>query len=92
MHPVAVRIPAALHPLTGGETEFTVEADSVGAALAAAGRRHEALLPRILTRGGRLRPYVNVFLDDQDIRLLQGLETPLAGHRTLIVVPSVAGG
>ena len=92
MNAVAVRIPAALHPFTGGESELTVEAESVGGALSAVGRRHEALLPRILTRGGRLRPYVNVFLDDQDIRRLQGLETPLAAQQTLIVVPSVAGG
>ncbi len=92
MNAVSVRIPAALHPFTGGERELTVEAASVGEALFAVGRRHEALLPRILTRGGRLRPYVNVFLDDQDIRSLDGLDTPLAGHRTLIVMPSVAGG
>lgn len=87
-----VHIPSALRGFTDGHAELSVQGASVRDALLDAGRRHELLLARILTRGGELRPYVNIFLDDQDIRALDGLETPTRGHRELIVVPSVAGG
>lgn len=92
MTEVAIELPAALQELAAGQQRLVVRAERVRDALAAAGERHQLLLPRILTRGGELRPYVNLFLDDEDIRALEGLETPLAGRRTLAVVPSVAGG
>jgi molybdopterin converting factor small subunit len=92
MNPIRVQIPSALRCYTGGAREVPVEAGSVREALHRVGERHSLLLPRILTRGGDLRPYVNIFLDDRDIRSLDGLDTPTQGCREMIVVPSVAGG
>jgi len=92
MSQVTVHIPSALRGFADGSSELAVEASSVREALDRIGERHELLLARILTRGGDLRPYVNIFLDERDIRSLDGLDTPTAGARELMVVPSVAGG
>ncbi|WP_440995807.1 MoaD/ThiS family protein [Arhodomonas sp. SL1] len=92
MNRITVHIPSPLRDFTGGDAELVVEADCVRDALERIGERHALLLPRILTRGGDLRPYVNLFLDEDDIRSLNGLETPVTGARELLVVPSVAGG
>lgn len=92
MTQVTVHIPSALRGFADGASELTVEAASVREALQCLGERHQLLLARILTRGGDLRPYVNIFLDERDIRMLDGLDTPTVGARELMVVPSVAGG
>jgi hypothetical protein len=92
MATVTIRIPAALRELAGGAEELDVRADSVRDALERLGEEHRLLVQRILTRAGELRPYVNLFLDDSDVRLLQGLDTPVQPRQTLIVMPSVAGG
>lgn len=92
MTAIRVHIPSALRGFTGGAPEVPVEAGSVREVLDRLGERHTLLIPRILTRGGDLRPYVNIFLDDQDIRSLNGLDTLTHGYREVIVVPSVAGG
>lgn len=92
MAAVRVHIPSALRGFADGAPAVSVEAGSVREALDRLGADHELLVTRILTRGGELRPYVNLFLDDQDIRTLGGLDTPVNGARDLIVVPSVAGG
>lgn len=92
MAQVTVHIPTALRGFTEGSSELSVEATSVREALDGIGRNHRLLLTRILTRGGDLRPYVNIFLDERDIRSLDGLDTPIGNARELVVVPSVAGG
>lgn len=92
MTEVTIHIPSALRGFTDGAAELAVEASSVREALELIGERHRLLLPRILTRGGELRPYVNIFLDERDIRSLNGLDTRTNGARELMVVPSVAGG
>ena len=92
MSTVTVRIPTALRPLASGAAEVPVAADSVRGALVELARDHELLVQRVLTRGGELRPYVNLFVDDADVRLLDGLDTRLRPHQTLRILPSVAGG
>jgi len=92
MTQVTVHIPAALRGFADGASELPVEAGSVREALQRVGERHQLLVARILTRGGALRPYVNIFLDERDIRGLDGLDTAIDGARELLVVPSVAGG
>jgi len=92
MHTIQVELPAALQPLAEGAAVVALTGACVGEALASLQARHRAVGQRILTRGGALREHVNVFLDEDDVRALAGLETPLAGYRRMIIVASVAGG
>jgi molybdopterin converting factor small subunit len=92
MSRVTVQLPAPLRPFAEGAVELAVDADTVGEALRRIGELRPALLARILTPEGGLRPYVNVFVDDRNTRRLQGLQTPLADGDVVAIIPAVAGG
>lgn len=89
---VRVRVPTQLRALTGGEGEVTVEATSVGDALRALDAAHPGLAERLFDDTGELRRFVNVFVDDEDVRFLDGLTTVLSGGESVSIVPAVAGG
>jgi molybdopterin converting factor small subunit len=89
---VTVRVPAQLRTLTGGESEVSVEGATVGEALKALDAAHAGFAERLFDDEGALRRFVNVFLDDEDVRFLGGLATPVAVGQTLSIVPAVAGG
>ena len=89
---VTVRVPTQLRPLTGGAGEIAVEATTVGEALKALDAAHPGLAERLFDETGQLRRFVNVFVADEDVRFLDGLETPLAAGQTVSIVPAVAGG
>jgi molybdopterin synthase sulfur carrier subunit len=88
---VIVRIPTQLRPLTQGEGEVLVEAASVAEAIAALEVAHPGIGERLLDDNGALRRFVNLFLDDEDVRFLDGLRTPIKDGQTLSIVPAVAG-
>ena len=92
MADITLRIPTPLQPYADGRGEIALAANSVGEALDRVADSHEALVQRIRTRGGELRPYVNVFVRRTDIRQLDGLATELHDGDEVIVMPSVAGG
>jgi sulfur-carrier protein len=89
---VTVRIPTQLRSLTGGEGEIDVEAKTVRDALVALDALHPGVTERLLDEDGSLRRFVNVFLADEDVRFLDGLDTEVGDGQTLSVVPAVAGG
>jgi len=89
---IEVRIPEPLREHAGGADALEVYAGSVREALRVLRESHPNLVQRILTRGGDLRTYVRLFLDDEDVRSLDGLDTRLQDGRILQIVPSVAGG
>jgi sulfur-carrier protein len=89
---LTVRIPTQLRTLTGGAGEVEVEGSSVGEALKALDATHPGLADRLFDESGRLRRFVNVFLADEDVRFLDGLNTPVSSGQTLSIVPAVAGG
>jgi len=89
---LTIRIPTQLRSLTGGSGEVDVEAASVGEALKALDAAHPGLADRLFDENGQLRRFVNVFLADEDVRFLDGLDTPVAAGQTLSIVPAVAGG
>jgi sulfur-carrier protein len=89
---VTVRIPAQLRSLTGGHGEVSVEGSTVGEALKALDAAHSGFADRLFDESGNLRRFVNVFLADEDVRFLEGLQTPVANGQTLSIVPAVAGG
>ena len=92
MSRVTVRIPPPLRPFAGQAAELEVEGTTVGEALARLGEGREALLSRVLTPEGELRPYVNVFVGERNTRHLDGLATPLADGEVVAIIPAVAGG
>jgi molybdopterin converting factor small subunit len=89
---VAIRIPTQLRSLTGGAGEVSVEGSTVTEALKALDAAHPGFADRLFDDEGKLRRFVNIFVADEDVRFLQGLDTPVAGGQTLSIVPAVAGG
>jgi len=89
---VTVRIPTQLRPLSGGKSEVTVDGTTVAATLKALEAAHPGFAERLFDETGTLRRFVNVFVADEDIRFLDGVETPVADGATVSIVPAVAGG
>ena len=87
-----VRIPAQLRTLTGGAGELVIDGTTVGEVLKGLDAAHAGFAERIFDDEGGLRRFVNVFLDDEDVRFLDGLGTPITPGQTLSIVPAVAGG
>ena len=87
-----IRIPTPLRPYTGGQAEVPVQGATVGAALGDLTERHPTLRQHLYTEGGDLRAFVNIFLNDEDIRQLRGPDTPLGETDRLMIIPSIAGG
>ncbi|HXQ43064.1 MAG TPA: ubiquitin-like small modifier protein 1 [Acidimicrobiales bacterium] len=89
---VTVRIPAQLRTLTGGEGEVALSGSTVGEVLKTLDASHPGFADRLFDDSGALRRFVNIFLADEDVRFLQGLDTSVADGQTLSIVPAVAGG
>ena len=89
---VKVRIPAPLRKLTGGIDEVAATGATVADVLADLDARHAGFRERLLDEGGRLRPFVNLYVNDEDVRFLRDLDTRLEGGEILTVVPAIAGG
>jgi molybdopterin synthase sulfur carrier subunit len=89
---VTVRVPTTLRTLTGGASEVQVDGATVGEILGSLDAAHPGFSERILDEGGKLRRFVNVFVSDDDVRFMQGLDTPVPAGETVSIVPAVAGG
>ncbi len=89
---VTVRLPSQLRSLVGGVGEVPVEAATVREAIAAVDAAYPGVALRVLDDRGSLRRFVNVFVADEDVRFLQGLDTALEAGQTVSLVPAVAGG
>ena len=89
---VTVRVPTTLRALTGGTSEVQVEATTVREALAALDQAHPGFRDRLLDEEGNLRRFVNVFVADDDIRFLDGLDTAIPDGESVAIIPAVAGG
>ena len=89
---VTVRIPTQLRNLSGDAAEVQVEAATVAEALKALEAQHPGFAERLFDEKGELRRFVNVFVADEDIRFMQGIDTALDAGTTVSIVPAVAGG
>lgn len=89
---LTVRIPTTLRSLTAGESKVEAAGATVKEALENLEAAYPGFSERLLEDDGSLRRFVNIFLADDDIRFLQGLDTPIAPGSTLSIVPAVAGG
>ncbi len=89
---VQVRIPPVMRPLVGGEKVIPATGATVRAIVADIGGRHAGLAERILDEDGELHRFVNVFVGDEDVRYLDGLDTPVPAGTEISIIPAVAGG
>ena len=87
-----VRIPTQMRGLVGDASTVEVEGDTVGAVLRGLAEAHEPIASRLFEPDGRVRRFVNVFLEDEDIRFADGLDTKVAPGQTISLLPAVAGG
>jgi sulfur-carrier protein len=87
-----VRIPTQLRNLAGGSSEVKVDGATVGAVLEDLERAHPGFRERLFDDAGKLRRFVNVFVAEEDVRFLEGLDTVVADGQTVSIVPAVAGG
>lgn len=89
---VLVHIPSILRKTVGNQSRVTATAETVRALIDALDRTYPGLRFHLCYETGELRPYVNIFLNRENIRTLHGLDTPLSHGATLHILPSVAGG
>jgi molybdopterin converting factor small subunit len=87
-----VRIPTTLRSFTRNQDEVTVAGSTVGQVLQELEKRFPGIGPRLLDDKGAVRRYVNVFCNDEDIRFLQALETPVSDSDRITLIPAIAGG
>jgi sulfur-carrier protein len=89
---VEVRIPTMLRSAVGGSSAVTVDGATIGEILDELGRRFPALAGQVVTDDGSLHKFVNIYLNDDDIRYLAKLDTKVGEGDTVSILPAVAGG
>ncbi len=87
-----VKIPPVLRAQTGGESVIEVEGADVESVLKALAEAHPGVAGQLFDDGGDLNRYVNVYLNDEDVRLLGGLGTDVGSADTVVILPAMAGG
>ncbi len=87
-----VRIPSVLRKHTGGQARLNAAGESVRDVLEYLSAHHPGLRDQLLEEHGNVRGFVNVYVNDEDIRYLDGLETPVAADDEVAIMPAVAGG
>jgi len=89
---VTVRIPTPLRKLTDGADEVSIEGATVGAMIDNLEAAHAGLKERLCDENGEIRRFVNVYLNDEDVRFLNGRDTELKDGDEVSIVPAIAGG
>ena len=87
-----LRIPSPLRPYTSGLSEVNVQGQTIGQALGDLTRQYPALQPHLFNGDGRVRPFVNLYLREENVKEMQGLETPVTDDDRILLIPSIAGG
>ena len=89
---VSVRIPTILRPYTGGASEVAAEGGTLAEVLDALEAAHPGLQARVLDDDGAIRRFVNVYVNDDDVRFAEGLATATPDGTSISIIPAVAGG
>ena len=87
-----VKIPPVLRGSVGGAKEVDAEGSNVGEILRALASAHPETESQLFAEGGELNRYVNVYLNDEDVRVLDGLDTEVGEQDTIVILPAMAGG
>ncbi|MBK9741219.1 MAG: MoaD/ThiS family protein [Actinobacteria bacterium] len=89
---IAVKVPTILRTYTGGVADVTVSGTTLSEALADLDAQFPGIGARVLDDSGRLRRFVNVYVNDDDVRFLDDLQTPTPDGSSISIIPAVAGG
>ena len=89
---VEVRLPTVLRTHAGGASVVTVDGATVGEVLSKLVAEHPGMAGQVLTDDGTLHKFVNIYVDDDDVRYLEGLDTPVKDGAEVSILPAVAGG
>jgi len=89
---VRIRIPTPLRRFTGGAEEVSVSGATVGSAVEELEKKHPGIKERLCDESGRVRRFVNVYVNGDDIRFLNSLDTPVKEGDEVSIVPAIAGG
>lgn len=89
---ISVRVPMGLRSLTGGLADVSGSGDTLAALIDSLEREYPGMKSRLLGEDGSMAKVVNVYVNDDDIRFLSGLDTPLADGDQVTILPTVAGG
>ena len=89
---IKVRIPTPLRPLTKGQSEVEAKAGSIVEMIETLNTAHPGLKDRLCDESGELRRFVNIYVNEEDIRFLKGKETSLKDGDEVSIVPAIAGG
>jgi sulfur-carrier protein len=89
---VSVRVPTILRTYTKGESEVSVEGSTLTEVLDSLDASYPGIKARVLDESGELRRFVNVYVDNDDVRFAEGLQTAVADGGQISIIPAVAGG
>jgi len=89
---VTVRIPTPLRSLTKGQAEVEVAAETVAGLIEGLEKQYPGLMERLVDEGGEVRRFINFYVNEEDIRFLQGATTALKAGDKVSIVPAIAGG
>jgi sulfur-carrier protein len=87
-----IKIPPVLRPSVGGEKEVEATGADVGTVLRSLAEQHPSTESQLFSGDGQLNRYVNIYLNDEDVRVLEGLDTKVGERDTLVILPAMAGG
>jgi sulfur-carrier protein len=89
---IKVRIPTPLRPMTGGKSEVELAGNTVSEIIDNLGSAHPGIKERLYDEQGEVRRFINIYVNEEDIRFLTGKETPLKDGDEVSIIPAIAGG
>ena len=89
---ITVRIPTPLRPMTGGKNEVEIAGNTVAEIIDNLGSAHPGIKERLYDEEGEVRRFINIYVNEEDIRFLTGKDTPLKDGDQVSIIPAIAGG
>ncbi len=89
---IRVRVPTPLRPMTGGKSEIEMEGNTIAQLIENLGAAHPGLKERLYDEKGEVRRFINIYVNEEDIRFLTGTDTPLKDGDEVSIIPAIAGG
>lgn len=89
---IKVRIPTPLRPMTGGKSEVELVGNTVSEIIDKLGTAHPGIKERLYDEQGEVRRFINIYVNEEDIRFLTGKDTPLKDGDEVSIIPAIAGG
>lgn len=90
--PVAIRIPTPLRKLTANQSELMIDGDTIGSILENMNASYPGIKDRICDESGSVKRFINIYVNEEDIRFLQGTDTKVKSGDKVAIVPAIAGG